>query len=488
MASMRTLLIGIVALLAIAFTSCISDGFTTSQNARLTFSRDTVSFDTLFTGVGSPTARLVVRNRNKQGVRISSIRFKRDDSEFRLNVDGQSGTVFSDVEIRGRDSIYVFIECRIPESQGDEPYLVEDQLEFVTNGNRQEVQVEAYGQNVTRLEALTLERDMDMTAERPYVVFDSLVVAAGATLRCAPGSRLLFHDKARLVVRGTIDAAGEPGKPVQLRGDRLDQVLPGVSYDILAGQWDGMVIAPESFGNRLEYVDMRSTRYGVRVDSCGVTDRQKLLIRNSWLHNSQGNVLSSAYARVDAYGVCFSEAAGAVVSLTGGEHEFIQCTIANNYLFSAISAPLLCMYHCLPPDPDKGGKPLSDLPLMRMRLCNSIIYGLAGDVNEGDLSGSDVTFHNVLMKSTGSNDEHFIDCVWDADPMFLTRRSDYYFNYHVEPGSPAIGAGNPAFVSAATLTDMDGCDRLSDGAPTLGAYARPEAPAGTPPPTLSRRH
>ena len=44
-------------------TSCISDAITTSPSDVLTFSRDTVSFDTVFTDVGTPTARLVVHNR-----------------------------------------------------------------------------------------------------------------------------------------------------------------------------------------------------------------------------------------------------------------------------------------------------------------------------------------------------------------------------------------------------------------------------------------
>ena len=49
---------------------------------------------------------------------------------------------------------------------------------------------------------------------------------------------------------------------IDMRGDRLDNVLPDVGYDILAGQWRGITIAPESFDNRLEYVDMRSTTDG----------------------------------------------------------------------------------------------------------------------------------------------------------------------------------------------------------------------------------
>ena len=54
-------------------TSCISDAISTSPHDVLTFSRDTVSFDTVFTGVGTPTARLIVSNKAKKGIKINSV-------------------------------------------------------------------------------------------------------------------------------------------------------------------------------------------------------------------------------------------------------------------------------------------------------------------------------------------------------------------------------------------------------------------------------
>ncbi|MDE7159782.1 MAG: hypothetical protein K2O24_02910 [Muribaculaceae bacterium] len=468
---MKTLRLLPVFLLGILLTviaqSCISDSFTTSPSDVLSFSTDTLRFDTVFTDLGTPTARLKVYNRASKSISISSIRFRKSPSDFSLNVDGVSGTSFANVEIRPNDSIFVFVECFIDPTDTSRPFLVEDELEFVTNGVEQTVVVEAYGQNVTRLRAETLTADATFTAERPYVVYDSLVVAPGAVLRLEPDTRLLFHDKARLVVRGRIEAVGRAGHPVQMRGDRLDNVLPGIGYDILAGQWQGVTIAPESFDNRLEYVDMRSTSHGLRVDSGGGLDRRKLLLVNSWLHNSQSTVLSAEYARVDAYGVCFSEAAEAVVRLTGGIHDFSQCTIANNYLFAIPSQPLLTLLHCLPDKPQEGAEAL---PLMQASFDNSIIYGMASDINTPDLAGSEVYLRNVLLKANVDNDEHFIDCIGGEDPLFYTVRSDYYFNYRLRPESPAIGTGNPAYVNSLTLTDMDGLNRLADGNPALGAY------------------
>lgn len=469
---MRKLLYIVAVLLGVVAvsSSCITDELSYSPSDVLTFSRDTVSFDTVFTDLGTPTARLVISNRAKKGVNITSIRVKNPNSHFSINIDGVSGKEFRDVEIWGRDSIYAFIECYIPTAPTNAPERVEDELEFVTNGVTQTVLLEAYGQNIKRLRGVTVTDELTLDNELPVVVFDSLVVAPGATLNIRPGTQVLFHDKARLVVQGRLNAVGEAGRMIQLRGDRLDNLLPDIGYDLLAGQWQGVRIEAGSFDNRMEYVDMRSTVSGVEVDSCGVTDRQKLLIVNSWLHNSQGSVLSSRHARVDAYGVCFSDAANAVVSLEGGVHEFVQCTFANYYLFSAISQPIVLLSHLLPEDLKQ-----SSMPLMRARFENSIIYGLSKDIAPGDLKGSQVLFRNVSFKSKGENDGNFINCLWDCNPDFLTDRPKYIFNYRVREGSPVIGKGDASFLNSYTQTDMDGASRTASGAPTLGAYAVPVA-------------
>lgn len=463
----RDILFILTALFSLGGWSCISDDFTTDPSSTLVFSRDTVNFGAVFTDLNTPTARLVVKNPNSKGVNISKIGFEDPETPFRLNVDGVSGYDFHDVEIRGRDSIYLFIECYINSDDSNELRKVSDRLRFETNGVSQTVEVEAWAWNVNRLKGITVTEDTRLTSERPYIIFDSLTVERGATLSVDPGVMMLFHDKAKMTVRGRLLAEGTPEKMIWMRGDRLDDVLPDVGYDILAGQWGGVEIARESFGNRLEYIDMRSTVFGLKIDSCGDISANKLTLVNSWLHNSQGNALRSEYSHVDAFGCCFSEAAGAVVSLTGGKHKFVQCTIANAYLFSSLYQPNLMLTNCLPEDADGNEE-----PLMSASFENCIIWGEIGDPLEpGDLTGSDVFFRDVLLKAEGSDDDNFINCLWNEDPLYYTIRSDYYFNYRLQPESPAIGRGNASYVTSECEIDMDGVARLANGAPALGAYA-----------------
>ena len=468
MKTMRTLFFFCISILVSAFAGgCISDDFTDSPSDTLTFSTDTLRFDTVFTDLGTPTARLKVFNRASKAVNISSIKMRTDDGIFSMNVDGVSGKTFENVEIRANDSIFVFVECFIDANDDKRPFKVEGMLDFVTNGVTQTVTLEAYGQNVTRLKKVTVDSDVTLTSEMPYVVFDTLRVAEGATLTILPGTRLLFHDKGMLQVDGRLLAIGETGKPISMRGDRLDNVLPDTGYEILAGQWQGIRFGAGSFGNRMEYVEMQSTVAGVVVDSCGVTDSNKLTLVNSWLHNSQGNVLRSEHAWVDAYGCCFSDAGEAVVSLRGGQHDFVQCTLANYYLF-AISPESILTLSYLKRAESSG----NTNPLMKASFDNCIIYGITSPLTPGDLEETDVYMRNVLLGVGGSDDNHFISCVWDEDPLFETVRNDYIFNYRLKDDSPAIGAGNPEYVTPQCLVDMDGINRLEWGNPALGAYAR----------------
>ena len=126
--------------------SCIEDGFTTSPGDVLAFNTDTVTFDTVITLQGTATKQMVIYNHSPKQIKISSIKVAglSPKGHFYLNVDGIRGESFNDVEIRGNDSIYVFIEAKLDEMEQDTPTLIEDKLEFVTNGKSQSVLLMAW--------------------------------------------------------------------------------------------------------------------------------------------------------------------------------------------------------------------------------------------------------------------------------------------------------------------------------------------------------
>lgn len=463
MKQLQPILFAILAVLAVISTACIQDDFTTSGTDTLEFSTDTLAFDTIFTEVGTPTKSFVIRNRHSKMLNISSIKLKGNAAgKFYLNVDGQSGTEFNNVEIRGNDSIFVFVEAYINATDKNNPLEISDAVECVTNGVAQDVIITAWGQDVTRVHGGTITADTRYTADRPYVIFDTLKVAKGATLTIDPGATLYFHDKASMKIDGTLIAAGTQEKPINLRGDRLGNVVADITYDIMSGQWGEIRFGADSYGNEMRYVLMRSSSAGIQIDSTGIEQR-KLHLFNSVLHNSSGSVLTARYAWIDAEGTEFSDAKDAVVDLTGGKVNMVQCTFANYYLFSAISGSIVNINYLLPADK-------KTLPLMVGYFDNCIIYGNTSELNQGDLSGSSVYFRYTLFKSKGSDDANFISCKWGADPLFYTDRENYIFDYRLRNKSDAIAIGSVELCPEAARVDRYGVSRVRSGGIDMGAY------------------
>ncbi|MGM9833412.1 MAG: hypothetical protein ACI31A_06980 [Candidatus Limisoma sp.] len=463
---MRNLIIICIALLLVGVSSCIEDDFATGSSDLPEFSVDTLSFDTVFTGEVTATKRFLVYNRHKKQLNIERISFAGapEGAKFYMNVDGRSGEEFSNVEVRGEDSIYVFVEARVDVNSATTPFDVFDYLRFVTNGVEQTVVVRAAGQNANTVRNLHITENTTLSDPRPYRVMDSLVVEEGATLTIPAGKTIYFHDKALLKVRGTLIADGTTGSDVVLRGDRLDKVAGSIPFDLMSGQWGGVVIERGSFGNEMRHVYMQGSSLGVVVDSCGVTDRRKLYLYNSVLHNSSGSLLTAAHSWIDADGCEFSDCHYGVVDLTGGRYTFNNCTFANYYLFDAIMSPILTLWYVLPADKTY------DNPLMQAEFRNCIVYGNCSDINEVDLTGSNVMLRHCLLRAEGTNDDNFIDCLWGKDPCFYTVREDYYFDYRLRNESEAIGAGSAEYVPQAARIDYYGNERLLERGVDLGAY------------------
>ena len=448
---------------------CIEDSFSTSPSDQPAFSVDTLDFGTVFTDEVTPTRRFVVYNHASKSISISDISVSGADAGcFRLNVDGISGESFSQVDIRGKDSIFVFVEATLPERSGS-GNAYSAQIDFTTNGVRQSLPVEAFGQNVVRLRGHIVSANERFNSDRPYQIYDSLVVAEGATLRIAAGTRLCFHDKAALIVRGRLVCDGTAEKPIVMGGDRTGNVVTDISFEIMSRQWDGVYFTMSSHNNKLSHTEIRNTSAGVVIAGTGGADyegRPQLELVNCILTNSGDYALYTYHSGVKAVGCQFSEASLGLVALIGGNHIFNHCTFANNYLFTVIGGPAVQFSH-LSSDEKTGFDDGSGLPYVKADISNSILYGLGTEVSHGDLTGTDVYIRRCLMKSEGTDDDNFINCIWNEDPLYYTVREDYIFDYRLKPESPAIGSADPQLTLPAASKDFYGLPRGSQ--PDLGA-------------------
>ena len=75
--------------LCIIMTSCQEDILSNDSTQQLTFSHDSLLFDTVFTTFGSSTKRMMVYNPNKNALLIDRVEMKSGKSFF-INLDGEN--------------------------------------------------------------------------------------------------------------------------------------------------------------------------------------------------------------------------------------------------------------------------------------------------------------------------------------------------------------------------------------------------------------
>lgn len=436
-----------------ALVGCIEDGFETSPSSQPRFSVDTLSLGVQFAGRPSPTYSFTIRNPHSRQLCLSSVRL-RSGERFRIGVDGASGREFTDVEIRAHDSIYVFVEGTFPASGLLGEQTVEDVIDVVTNGVTRSVVVSARCVDGVELRGATIDADTRLTADRPYLVTDTLRVARGATLTLDPGTSLLFHDRAALVVEGSLRSEGRADAPVTMRGDRTGNVVADISFEVMSNQWEGVRFAQDSRGNTLSHTHVINTCQGVALDSLS-----ELTVINSRITNSGSVLIEARAATLTVVGSELSNARDALALLHSGSFLIDRSTLANWYLFSY---PSLAIVQFTEPD-----------SVASFRAVNTIIYGRGVPVGFGGadpeaLLGMPIVFSRCMFAVEGEDDANFADCLWDQDPELDFSLTDYVFPYTPLPESPALGAADPA-LDTPLLPAADMRGRLRGT--VLGAYA-----------------
>ena len=171
------------------------DDYSSDPKHTLWFSQDTLRMDTVLTGIPTSTRQLKVYNPHKKALLISSIILAdAGKSGFRINVDGIRGDQFSDIEIAGEDSLYIFVEATLPQQDNADIRLIKDSILFQLNGTRQEVKLRAYAQDAFTFRGKVIEKDTLIASQRPILIYDSISVAPDAHLTLA-GTRTLISGR-----------------------------------------------------------------------------------------------------------------------------------------------------------------------------------------------------------------------------------------------------------------------------------------------------
>ncbi len=448
-----------------------------SPDAQLQFSLDTITFDTIFTTIGSTTQRFTVRNPYEEDVLISRVRLGGGDfSNFRLNVNGIVGNEIYDLEVAAKDSIYIFVEVTIDPNGENLPMVVQDSIEFTTNTNFQDVKLIAYGQDFTLIKGEMLETQT-WTAEKPYLVYDYAYVDSTSTLTIEPGARVYFHKDAGLYVRGTLIAEGTFENQIQFQSDRLEP-----SYEDIPDQWNGVRLYSGSHDNVLNYVTIKNANIGLQVGTIENEGFASLELTNSTIENMAYAGVFAMKSKIKGYNNVIANCGFyATALLVGGEYEFYHTTIANywgNYSTKSRTSASLVMSNVLVIEGSNGSKVSYNGDLKKAIFSNSIIYGnLSNELELGDNGENEFNFlfdHCIIQAPDTlnvSNQEHYQN-VWlgsDFDPRFVDPYDN--FNYQLDTLTAAKDIGKSDIAKFFPL-DLLNKNRISDNGPDLGAYER----------------
>lgn len=447
----------------ILITGCSQeDEFASDPIESLRFSADTLTFDTVFSTLGTPTAWLKVYNTGKEKVRISGIALQSGgQSGFRINLDGVSENI-TDVEIPAKDSLFLFVALTPSEQGGGgKPVFINDAIVFQTNGKQKQIVLEAYSLDAYIWHGKTITSDTTLTAAKPFLIYDSLIVAKNVTLTIKEGVTFYFHHGAKAKIYGTVKAIGTAQAPITFRGDRLDDMLTDFPYDYYPGQWGSVQLKPSSFDNEFDYVHIRGGVSGIIADTSSA-DRPKLKLTNSIIHNMSEYGLYSSNNQILVANCQITNSGLNTVCLIGGTYDFTHCTIANYQRLVTRKSSALSVQSA-------PGMPL------QADFNNSIVFGsYSSEIDTAFVKGntSKLQFRNCLLRSGKWSTDMATNCIYPSDARFLklgTEAEKYQYDFRLDSISEARYKADPTYSLKYPL-DMNGVSRIDENIPDIGAY------------------
>lgn len=429
--------------IAISMSSCREDFQFEASTGDLSFSRDTVYLDTVFTNIGSSTYTLKVYNKSDKDIKIPNIQLgKGQNSKYRMTVDGMTGNnnrQFTDVELLAKDSMYIFIETTVDVADSNPTdFLYTDQILFDAGTNLQTVELVTLIQDAYFLfpkrfsdgttETLTIAgvekpvygfildendpvngNEFTWNNSKPYVIYGFAAVPSGKTLTVEAGARIHFHSESGLIVgnggslkvQGGLSTTEALENEVIFEGDRLE---PGFSN--IAGQWSAIWLTAGSTNNEIDHLTLKNAVYGLLIDS---NDGNFMTIKNTQIYNCSNVGIYANNAKIKGENLVINSAGEySLFCNIGGSYEFKQCTFNNNYSSSKQRAVFINNYSL-----DENNQQVA-FDLLQADFYNCIIFGS----NQDELA---------IAKSSSTtaiwNTPNFIKC----QIKFNSNNPDYAF-------------------------------------------------------------
>lgn len=389
----------IITLFLIILNSCRKDFDTIKSTGDLSFSKDTIYLDTVFSNIGSSTRNFRVYNKSNSAITIPTIALARgEESFYRLNVDGISGKTFESIDILANDSIFIFVEATIDFSKVSNP-IYTDSIVFDADNNFQDVDLVTLVQDAT---FYFPERDADKiketiflgldengdslkvngrllkdnelvwTNEKSHVVYGYVGVPENKTLTIDPGAKINFHKNSGIIVfdDATLKVNGQLGNEVVFEGDRLEP-----DFAEVAGQWGAIWLRTGSKNHEINYAIIKNSAIGILVDDRNGSART-LKIKNSQIYNSSNFGILGRNTNILGENLVIANAGQSALACTvGGIYDFKHATFANYWRNSFRQFPAVLINNFSSTIDMAGNEEITPVDLVTANFTNCIIAG-----------------------------------------------------------------------------------------------------------------
>ena len=405
--------------------SCEKESFKVDDGGvKLEFSTDTLTFDTVFTTVGTTTRIVTIYNRSSDNLKLSTVTLSGGvASHFRMNVDGDTSLVAHDIEIEAGDSIFIFVQANINPTDATMPFVVEDAIVF-SNGQR--VVLTAWGRNAIYHRILPSDSTWFTVIDcenwnhtLPHVFIDPAAVLDGHTLTLRNGDELYFYDDAMLIIDSNahLRVQGTEDAPVLFTSMRHDGW-----YDYLPGQWQTIWFYNYSIGNVIDHAVIENGTCGLRC-----YPGSQLTVSNTVIRNMSDCGIVGQAATITGRNLLVYDCLADVTVLRGGSYDFRNCTFANYWSYSARQIEGIVLSNN-----EIRGEEVLGGDLLKADFRDCIIWGTyQKEFLLSELEGFTMNY-NLNLHSIVKGGE------WSEDPLFTDPRED---DYTLQEESPAIGIG-----------------------------------------------
>ena len=425
----------------------------------LSFSVDTVLFDTIFTTVGSTTKRFKIYNNSNKPIRVDKVVLEGGkNSSYRINLDGVSGIQFKDIDIPANDSLFCFVEVTGGENNQFVPFIIEDKITFTTNGKDQSVKLAAWGRDAyfhpNKFVSGTWGTD------KPHVIYGVAYVDSNAILTIPAGTEIYLHKGAMLYVKGELNIDGDYDNKVVIQGDRLEEF-----YKDVKGQFYGIYF-DKAKSSTIDNAIIKNGTAGIHIygDNSANSDYTLRITNTEIYNNSSYGIFNYAGGRVYGENLNIHDnGAYAYFVLEGGDCNFTQSQFLSYGSDGSQPAVAIKNYYTHNDNITYVGN------INEMKFYNSIIYG-GGDIQIGfdtlSNSGAALSYefdYNCIKQTPFPTSSSFSNNLKNQYPRFKNLGTK---DYKIKADSPCVNAGgSDNFVTQ----DIIGNYR-NDGIPDIGAY------------------